>query len=96
MQLIDDFLHLLYPSGCFVCEKELSKFENHLCSFCLEKISLTNFHLFEEKKETNHTTHDTDQMLLTHGMGVSKVSEKEFFRSISATPLISKIARKYS
>ena len=48
MQLIDDFLHLLYPSGCFVCEKELSKFENHLCSFCLEKISLTNFHLFED------------------------------------------------
>ena len=48
MQLVDDFLHLLYPSGCFVCEKELSKFENHLCSFCLEKISLTNFHLFED------------------------------------------------
>ena len=43
-----DFLHLVYPEQCLVCEKELSTQEKHLCSFCTQNISPTNFHLFEE------------------------------------------------
>ena len=43
-----DLLHLVYPEQCLVCEKELSIQEKHICSFCTQNISTTNFHLFEE------------------------------------------------
>lgn len=43
-----DLLHLLYPEQCLVCENELSAEEKHLCSFCSQNISHTNFHLFKE------------------------------------------------
>jgi ComF family protein len=35
------------------CEKELSRFEKHLCSFCEHDLPLTNFHLFEEATPTD-------------------------------------------
>ena len=41
-------LHLVYPEQCLVCDKELSIQEKHLCSFCTQNISHTNFHLLEE------------------------------------------------
>tara|TARA_R110002072_G_scaffold226960_3_gene383871 strand:- start:11512 stop:12201 length:690 start_codon:yes stop_codon:yes gene_type:complete len=48
MQIANDFLHLIYPNQCLVCEHELSFSENFTCNFCNENISLTNFHLYEE------------------------------------------------
>lgn len=41
-------LHLVYPEQCLVCDKEISIQEKHLCSFCTQNISHTNFHLLEE------------------------------------------------
>jgi len=43
-----DLLHLVYPEQCLVCDKELSIQEKHICSFCTQNISLTNFDSFQE------------------------------------------------
>ena len=43
-----DFLHLVFPNKCLVCKKELSKLEDHICSFCDLGLTKTNFQYFEE------------------------------------------------
>ena len=48
MKKILSLLHLVYPEQCLVCDKEISIQEKHLCSFCTQNISHTNFHLLEE------------------------------------------------
>jgi competence protein ComFC len=50
---ISDIGNLIFPNSCLACEKELSRFENHLCSFCEEDLPLTNFHLFTEATPTD-------------------------------------------
>lgn len=50
---ISDIGNLIFPNSCLACEKELSRFEYHLCSFCEEELSLTNFHLFTEPTPTD-------------------------------------------
>mgnify|MGYP001048170504 CR=1 FL=1 len=50
---ISDIGNLIFPNSCLACEKELSRFENHICSFCQEELSLTNFHLFTEPTPTD-------------------------------------------
>lgn len=46
--LISDIGNLIFPNSCLACENELTRFENHLCSFCQEALTITNFHLFTE------------------------------------------------
>lgn len=46
----NDFLHLVYPSTCLACEKELSKIETELCFFCRNELKFTGF---EKSAETN-------------------------------------------
>ncbi len=50
---ISDLGNLIFPNSCLACEKELSRFENHICSFCMADLSLTNFHLFTEPTPTD-------------------------------------------
>lgn len=45
---LDDLLHLVYPQACLICERELSPLNKHICSFCSDELTYTDFHLFEE------------------------------------------------
>ena len=51
--LIQDLVHLLYPSVCLVCENELVQSEQYVCSVCDETLARTSFHLFQEATETD-------------------------------------------
>lgn len=39
----NDLLHLVYPSICLTCEKELSKSETEICFFCRDQLKFTAF-----------------------------------------------------
>lgn len=52
-KMLSDLGNLIFPSECLSCEKELSRFESYLCSFCENDLPLTNFHLFEEPTPTD-------------------------------------------
>ena len=43
--------HLLFPESCVVCSRELTKSNNHLCSFCHGEIELTCFELYSDFTE---------------------------------------------
>lgn len=45
---LDSLSHLVYPHTCISCSGELSVNEQWICSFCQEKLSTTNFHLYDE------------------------------------------------
>ncbi|MCE3296298.1 MAG: phosphoribosyltransferase [Crocinitomicaceae bacterium] len=45
----NDFLHLVYPPTCLVCEKELSKAETEICFFCREELKFTTFEKYSEE-----------------------------------------------
>ena len=47
INILSDLTHLVFPSLCLSCERELAKSESHVCSFCLENLTPTNFHLFD-------------------------------------------------
>jgi ComF family protein len=44
----ENILHLIYPSVCLNCEKELSKFEENLCDECFQNLKLTSFENYKE------------------------------------------------
>lgn len=46
--IVDDLMHLIFPSSCLICENELAKSEENICSFCDANLSKSNFHLFTE------------------------------------------------
>jgi len=46
-----DISHLIFPNICLVCSNELSIKEQHVCSFCNQNISVTNYHFFKEPTE---------------------------------------------
>ncbi len=46
--VISDLSHLVFPNTCVACEKELTKNERFICSFCSMNLSPTNFHLYKE------------------------------------------------
>jgi len=50
---ISDIGNLIFPNSCLACEKELSRFEKHLCSFCKSDLPLTNFQFFKEPTPTD-------------------------------------------
>ena len=39
---IEDLIALFYPSTCIVCEKNLLKEEEYVCTHCLHKIPKTD------------------------------------------------------
>ena len=43
-----DFIHLLFPNLCIVCNENLQKNEQHICVRCLYEIPKTNFHLLTD------------------------------------------------
>lgn len=44
----EDLLHLVYPSCCLSCERELSKNEREICFFCREELKFTAYEKYEE------------------------------------------------
>ncbi|MFV8225532.1 ComF family protein [Christiangramia aquimixticola] len=46
--MFHDFVNLLYPSVCHICEAELLKNEKVICTSCLHDLPVTNFHLDNE------------------------------------------------
>ena len=43
--MFHDFVNLLYPPACHICEAELLKNENIICSSCLHDLPVTSYHL---------------------------------------------------
>ncbi len=48
---LKDFVHLIYPETCLVCDRELTSDERHLCSLCDAGLTETSFHLYEEASD---------------------------------------------
>ena len=46
--MFHDFINLLYPSVCHICEAELLKNENLVCTSCLHDLPVTSYHLDNE------------------------------------------------
>ena len=46
--MFHDFVNLLYPRVCHICEAELLKNENILCTSCLHDLPVTRYHLDNE------------------------------------------------
>jgi len=44
LQIFHDFLALIFPNVCFVCNDALAKGEDYLCTPCRYKLPKTNFH----------------------------------------------------
>lgn len=47
-KLIDGFLHLIYPTCCFICDTELARYETSICASCYSEMHFTHFENFEE------------------------------------------------
>jgi ComF family protein len=43
--ILSDFLSLLYPDLCIICNENLLKSEQNICIKCLNEIPVTNYHL---------------------------------------------------
>lgn len=48
MNLLDDFISLLFPKTCYACGNNLFNNENIICTSCLLHLPKTNFHKIEE------------------------------------------------
>jgi len=46
--MFHDFVNLLYPTVCHICESELLKNEQILCTSCLHDLPVTRYHLDNE------------------------------------------------
>ncbi len=46
--LFTDFIQLIYPNTCLLCNETLTQQESHLCLMCLHKLPKTNYHLQTE------------------------------------------------
>lgn len=45
-----NFVNLIFPDNCVVCNTNLTKTEDIVCTKCLHSIPLTNFHLLENNQ----------------------------------------------
>lgn len=43
--MIQDLINLFYPNICYVCDTELYKNQNIICTNCVNELPITNFHL---------------------------------------------------
>lgn len=48
MQIFQDFLSLIFPNACFVCNDALAKGEEYICTHCIYKLPKTNYHKLTE------------------------------------------------
>lgn len=48
----NDFISLFYPRACMACGKNLMRYENCICTFCLYHLPRTNFHGEKENPVT--------------------------------------------
>lgn len=46
--MFHDFINLLYPRICYICEAELLKNEQIICTSCLHDLPITNYHLIND------------------------------------------------
>ncbi|CAL68470.1 ComF family protein [Christiangramia forsetii] len=46
--MFHDFINLLYPSVCHICDAELLKNEELICTSCLHDLPITSYHLDNE------------------------------------------------
>ncbi|MCG9970681.1 ComF family protein [Christiangramia crocea] len=46
--MFHDFINLLYPAACHICEAELLKNEHIICTSCLHDLPVTSYHLHNE------------------------------------------------
>lgn len=46
-----DFLSLVFPETCCLCNRSLFPFENELCKICLSGLPITNYHLIPEDND---------------------------------------------
>lgn len=44
---LEGFQHLIFPNICLQCSYELSRFEQHVCAFCWDKLQRTYFESYE-------------------------------------------------
>ncbi|MBR9774161.1 MAG: ComF family protein [Cytophagales bacterium] len=46
-----DFLSLVFPETCCLCNRSLFPFENELCKICIAALPVTNYHLISEDND---------------------------------------------
>ncbi|CAN5435443.1 ComF family protein [soil metagenome] len=46
--VLNDFISLLFPNACFICDEGLAKGEKYLCTGCIYRLPKTNSHLLRE------------------------------------------------
>lgn len=46
-----DFLSLVFPQTCCLCNRSLFPFENELCKICISALPITNYHLIPEDND---------------------------------------------
>lgn len=46
--MFHDLINLLYPSVCHICEAELLKNEELICTACIHDLPITSYHLDNE------------------------------------------------
>lgn len=51
--IVDDFLSLLYPELCMLCNTQLQKIEDFLCTTCGEDLPKTDYHTYQDNPIVN-------------------------------------------
>ncbi len=46
--LPSDFIHLIYPEYCLICNKELSKNQKKICLLCFNDLAFTHFENYKD------------------------------------------------
>src|SRR5690606_16478291 len=49
--LYEDFLALIFPRTCCVCNRSLFGFENQLCRICIAGLPITNYHVRSQNND---------------------------------------------
>jgi competence protein ComFC len=64
----DDLLHLVYPKNCIICQKELSKFEDEICSFCEIELKYTHYETYHDATSLDKLFWGRCQLKSTYSM----------------------------
>jgi ComF family protein len=47
----EDFLSLVFPETCCLCNRSLFPFEDQLCKICISRLPITNYHLIPKEND---------------------------------------------
>ena len=47
----EDFLSLVFPETCCLCNRSLFPFEDQLCKICISQLPITNYHLIPDEND---------------------------------------------